>query len=80
MYDLINRLIKVTNKDKTQREEQVMFEVHEDYDEYLHEKDLFVLDHLVNVLKIEFIFFSTQVEANGRKKRHLSTNMFVCWY
>jgi hypothetical protein len=61
MYDLINKLIKVTNKDKNQEEVQVMYEVHEDYDEYLHEKDLFVLDHHVNVLKNEkknfFVFF-----------------------
>lgn len=51
MYDLINKLIMVTNKDKIQQEGQVMYEVHEDYDGYLHEKDLFVLDDHVNVLK-----------------------------
>ncbi len=50
MYDLINKLITVTNKDKTRQEEQVMCEVHEDYDGYLHGNDLFVLDDHLNVL------------------------------
>jgi hypothetical protein len=62
MYDLINKLITVTNKDKIQQEEQVMYEEHEDYDEYLHERDLFVLDDHRNVLhskkkKYSRIFF-----------------------
>ena len=51
MYDLINKLIMVTNIDKNQQE------VHDDYDEHLHEKYLFVLDDHVNVLnkiKIKF--------------------------
>jgi hypothetical protein len=34
MYDLINKLIMVTNKDKNPQEVQVGYEVHEDYDEY----------------------------------------------
>lgn len=45
MYDLIDRLIKVTNKDKNQQVERVMYEEHLNCDEYLHEKDQFVHDH-----------------------------------
>ncbi len=58
MYDLINKSIKVTNKDKIQQEVQVMYEVHEDYDEYLHENDLFVLDPHVNVLQNKILIIN----------------------
>lgn len=60
MYDLIDKLITVTNKDKNQQEVQVMYEAHEDYDEHLHEKDLHVLDDHVNVLNKIKLNFKTK--------------------
>ncbi len=75
MYDLINKLITVTNKDKIQQEEQVMYEGHEDYDGYLHGRDLFVLDDHRNVLKkkeefsfIESIFSRIVGSDNGKHR------------
>lgn len=44
MYDSVDRSIEVTNRDRNRREEPEVYVMPEDYDGYLHERDLYVLD------------------------------------